>query len=660
MAELVMNGRSAARLPSFSSMPSESVQRDGDEKPQASKPDNYDEAAQKIGDALQETSIGKQLKAKAGELGDEFLSSVEGKVIAGTALSGALATIIATNSKLPVPIPEIPLDFIKPGLKAKLTYEGPAQKPTHVGLTLTSKNGVSVSAGYTQTAAAQGKPAEEKAGLTLTIPLGGSPAKPESKGSDSDKYRAGTARMAAEQRKFTEGMKTPAQKAQDKADEQTFLNSYLRNRTNDPLSPLDPGRKKDDPMLMRKATASSVDAGAAPPIVHEVLAGSGHLLDSDTRAFMEDRFGHDFSRVRIHTDVKAAESARDVDAHAYTVGSSIVFDTGQFAPMTRTGRHLLAHELAHVVQQDGAPDFAVQRACRSAAQCAAPSAGNAAQFGVTVEAESEANAVASGGAVGANGHATCLLPRHGQRATNFETLATTAGLGATIAPGIDGFFINACLSANDGASNAPCPDFPGGAPAHTDPAHFCVQLHTTDEDLAIRLRAQPRPLGDADLRNFLWITSSVAHESQHNRFDANAATIVPPAADCNVNTPVPIAHGAPVESLLSEISAEIAEFDVYFRNSTSNPSRSSTFAMQSEEHDIAIRNGQNAPGGGENILGNIKDMQCVCACATVDRFVENVFAQASSAWTPAERAEFKKGMTDFIPGFWPRSLQQRR
>lgn len=366
-AALVMSGRGGIRPPSFSAVSGASVQRDGDGPPKAPKPNNYDEAAKKIADALQATEVGKQLKARAEALGEEFLSSVEGKVIAGTALGGALAAIIATNAELPMQLPAIPLDFIKPGLKAKLTWEGPVRDPTKAGLTLTSKSGASLSASYSQTAATPGKPAETKAGLTLTIPWGGPTAKARSKGSDSEKYRAETARMAAEQKKFQEGLKTTAQKAQDKADEQRFIDSWMRSRANDLLKPLGTGKRDDDLMLMRKAVGPSVDAGIAPPIVHETLAGSGSPLDPDTRAFMEQRFGHDFSRVRVHADARAAESVRDVGAHAYTVGSNIAFDTGQYAPLTRTGRQLLAHELAHVVQQGQAPIFAAQRASRSAA-----------------------------------------------------------------------------------------------------------------------------------------------------------------------------------------------------------------------------------------------------------------------------------------------------
>jgi Domain of unknown function (DUF4157) len=89
----------------------------------------------------------------------------------------------------------------------------------------------------------------------------------------------------------------------------------------------------------------------APPIVHEVLSSAGKPLDEATRRFMEPRFGHDFSRVRVHTDSRAAESARAVNALAYTVGHNVVFDTGNYAPGTMLGDALLAHELTHTVQQ---------------------------------------------------------------------------------------------------------------------------------------------------------------------------------------------------------------------------------------------------------------------------------------------------------------------
>jgi hypothetical protein len=83
-----------------------------------------------------------------------------------------------------------------------------------------------------------------------------------------------------------------------------------------------------------------------------VLHSPGQPLDAGERTFLEPRFGHDFSRVRVHTDARAAESARAVDALAYTVGQHIVFAERQYAPGTDAGRRLLAHELAHVIQQN--------------------------------------------------------------------------------------------------------------------------------------------------------------------------------------------------------------------------------------------------------------------------------------------------------------------
>lgn len=413
----------------------------------------------------------------------------------------------------------------------------------------------------------------------------------------------------------------------------------------------------EDKRLQTKRIASGdFEQNPVPPIVDDVLRSPGQRLDPATRSFMNSRLAADFGDVQIHTDTTAAKSAQAVNALAYTVGRNIVFGTNQYQPGTSAGRHLLAHELTHVVQQNHAPVSALQRACRSAAQCAVPIPGDAGTYGATVEAESEAIAVASGGAAPAPGrHASCTLPRHGQRATNYEALATGTGLGVTIAPGLAGFFINACLSPNDGASNGPCSSFPGGAPTGAGPGQYCVQIHTTDEDQAIALRARPRPLSDADLRSFLWITSLVKHESQHNIFDANPgaiASFVPPAGDCTLSTTVPIAAGDDVKYLLSEISAEIAEFDVYFRNSVANPGRTGRLIMQSEEHDLASR-------GAENILGNIRALQCACNCSTVDKFVEQVFNQASTGWSPAERREFNRAMTSFMPGLWPRSLHQR-
>jgi hypothetical protein len=345
VADFVVQG--GKQTPSLSKYSLGLLQRDEQKTPP--KPDNYDEAISKILDALKETPVAKDLQAKAAELGKDFVSSVEGKVITGSALGGALAAIIATNSKLPMQIPELPLDFIAPGLKAKITWEGPSQSPTNAGLVLTTKSGVSVGASYTKTPASGGKPAEEKAGLTLTVPLGGSSEKKKGGPTASEKYRAETAKIAADQEKFRAGMKTPG----EKKDDQDFVDSYVRSKV-DPTKPLGlaPLKKKEDLLLMRKVPNESTAAPtSAPPIVNDVLQSSGEPIQADTRRFFEERFGYDFAHVRVHTDARAAESAQAVRAHAYTVGEHIAFAPDRYAPETVAGQKLLAHELTHVIQQ---------------------------------------------------------------------------------------------------------------------------------------------------------------------------------------------------------------------------------------------------------------------------------------------------------------------
>jgi hypothetical protein len=109
-------------------------------------------------------------------------------------------------------------------------------------------------------------------------------------------------------------------------------------------------KKKDK--LQRSAAGGGVPS-VAPPLVHDVLRSSGEPLDATTKAFMETSFGHDFSRVRVHTDTRAAESARQVQAAAYTVGQQIVMGAHRPSLHAPEGRSLLAHELTHTLQQSG-------------------------------------------------------------------------------------------------------------------------------------------------------------------------------------------------------------------------------------------------------------------------------------------------------------------
>lgn len=116
--------------------------------------------------------------------------------------------------------------------------------------------------------------------------------------------------------------------------------------------------------LQRMAGNQSVSSLLAPeeaeaehrsPVRDVVGSGGGSPLDPGARSFLEERMGHDFSDVRVHTGARADESARSIHAQAYTVGSDVVFRSGAYQPDTSAGRHVLAHELAHVVQQKAGP-----------------------------------------------------------------------------------------------------------------------------------------------------------------------------------------------------------------------------------------------------------------------------------------------------------------
>jgi hypothetical protein len=101
-------------------------------------------------------------------------------------------------------------------------------------------------------------------------------------------------------------------------------------------------------------------------VVASPLDSPGQPLDDSTRSAMEARFGHDFANVRIHTDAVAAKSAAEAGALAFTAGSHVVFGAGQYAPHTRSGRRLLAHELTHTIQQRPFVSLQRQEAAASA------------------------------------------------------------------------------------------------------------------------------------------------------------------------------------------------------------------------------------------------------------------------------------------------------
>jgi hypothetical protein len=342
---------------------------------QAPQPNNYKDAAGKLTEAFLQTDVGKKLKDTVTKDplvkdAEDFVGTLPGKIVVGAAAAAAVSTLAATHKALPMQIPEIPLDVVHPGLKVKLTYEGAVDRPTKAMITFSFTPGGDKK---------KKEPTATQRRLAETAPIAAS----------MDEIRA---RMS-----YAPGTPQAQEQAQQQADEKKMFDRYATRRIGAlpgtdgvPLlpatgagqagssgsawtfSPLvhpeldkkldlqpsssssaakpDADKKQDDVPVQRKAKGDSA-ALKGSAAVDEVLSSQGHSLDTETSRFMERRIGFDFSKVRVHSDARAAESAHFLNARAYTVGPDVVFGAGEYAPSSAAGRSLLAHELTHVVQQ---------------------------------------------------------------------------------------------------------------------------------------------------------------------------------------------------------------------------------------------------------------------------------------------------------------------
>jgi hypothetical protein len=120
-------------------------------------------------------------------------------------------------------------------------------------------------------------------------------------------------------------------------------------------APSRPGISGAPPRIQRYSGPSNGQMDAVPASVDRVLVNPGVPMEPALQQDMGQRFGYDFSRVRVHSSGDAEQSALEVNANAYTVGHNIVFSAGRYSPGTHEGRQLIAHELTHVVQQSQNP-----------------------------------------------------------------------------------------------------------------------------------------------------------------------------------------------------------------------------------------------------------------------------------------------------------------
>jgi len=235
---------------------------------------------------------------------EEHASSLRGTVVVGPEAAGAVASLAAVKGGLPARMPEIALDRVFPGLRVHVTYVGPADRPT--------QGRVSFNLSPSQIRRPEGSGHPETAPHVKPSPVKREPAGAAAHLDHPDPHRG---HAGAHE---------------------------------------DPAHKREEVAVQLKVDRSAPFV-ADRSTVDPVLNSPGRPLDPETRSYMEVRIGHDFGAVRIHADSRAAESAREMGAQAYTSGTSVVFGAGRYSPGTTEGRRLLAHELTHVVQQDKAP-----------------------------------------------------------------------------------------------------------------------------------------------------------------------------------------------------------------------------------------------------------------------------------------------------------------
>jgi hypothetical protein len=431
----------------------------------------------------------------------------------------------------------------------------------------------------------------------------------------------------------------------------------------------DCGEKKT---VQRKATGRA-RTNEAPPIVNEVLRSSGKPLDRDTRTFFESRFGYDFGTVRVHADTRAAESARAVNAMAYTVGDHLAFADGRYAPRTNEGRRLMAHELFHVVQQRPLSNVS----------SAALSLGDPCSH-AEAEADRGADAIARGESVSAPGAAgssrpvvaracftkeqcetktertpqqlmeeetskpenknkrdtrktdctkkppaaSCTADGHGARAV--ETEKILHDYDPKRLKFIKKIVVDMDMESGFGGLTGDCssfmPPIKGGG--------LCTFIPAQIETEAAKFNNTMEPKIGGIARD-LWrdrTLSTLEHETEHARFDAA------PIAPAKIHT----CQFADIEDALSEIAAMLAEFPVIWRGSRENVSLTPQKKEKMLENWFTFR----ITDEEQSFKSTLHSIYCACECADANVYLKKTIEFTTADWSQAEKIRFHTELQD--------------
>ncbi len=406
--------------------------------------------------------------------------------------------------------------------------------------------------------------------------------------------------------------------------------------------------EQEEEMSASGVSVQRKEAGRAPLItaevdeqINSVRGGGGEPLPGSVRAFFEPRFGHDFSRVRVHSDGRAAAAARAVNALAFTVGQDIVFGAGQYAPQTAPGQKLLAHELTHAAQQSSAHASGgamLQRACIEDPECKPRAAGelpgsgvkgSATHFVDTTNENLEKEAAKEKKKTPEEVRRelcrkeppdpACTADGHGRRATEFEKVFKP------MAPKqfamITGVFVDKDIPSNYGAYRLDCAYF-----SLKIEGDQCVFIPERRETEAAAYNKGDKKVGGQDRDD--WLTarlSTMTHELEHARYAKEFSK--EDIGKCKFSD---------VTRELTEMAAIMSEFPIKYRASAEKSWYERRPALDSWfEYKLTQPSEM-----GETVAGIIKAIRCRCECDEVNGYIRRVADFTTADWKEEEKNYF--------------------
>ena len=369
--------------------------------------------------------------------------------------------------------------------------------------------------------------------------------------------------------------------------------------------------------------------------------GKGAPIPAATRQLMENSFDTDFSNVRLHNDSTAVQMNKVLHAQAFTHGSDIYFNQGKDSINSTGGKHLLAHELTHTVQQGSGSDKRIDRACLASPPCPAP--GSSTTIPGSAEDFNEQEEAAEVGPRARRRRMSCSVATahgHSGRAVQLENflMAQSPALRGQI----HGVFIDADLSEDTGAMVVECRGsadswesfaMPPGCsvPGFAGATKPCVVVPGLLNQEALQFNSTRSPMIGRVLRDDWRIETLniLTHEVQHAIFDTSISGRAAPGGTA----------GCPRSSImaeLTELNAIMSEFPTIFRAIPVAPGPTRTHAID-RLHDWFIDSITNQD---ESLAGTLRAMRCTCDCAEVNAHVQDVFNFVTSSWTAPERDAF--------------------